>query len=177
MFIELMVQSFSDVGLMEGVTSLMSLNSLASNGRPMGDILLFLGALVDPQLHATFSPAQPSACETRLSFYPSLKKQWWDLAATCEGSHVLVAAFAFGDGEHCSTFHSDKVRNGTSCTAERLRGHAVSPLAEAEKAHHANAPSKLARFSPPLIIRETFLSCMEWHPLWVLLRPWREHRP
>jgi hypothetical protein len=36
-----------------------------------------------------------------------------------------VAVFAKGDGEHCSMFRSDEVRNGTSCIAEQPRGYAM----------------------------------------------------
>jgi len=40
-----------------------------------------------------------------------------------------------------------------------------------------DAPSKLARTPPPPSNACDLPSDWEWHPLSVLLRPWREHRP
>jgi hypothetical protein len=41
----------------------------------------------------------------------------WD-SGFSDGLHSPVAAGAEGDGEHCSKFRSDAIRNGTSCGAK-----------------------------------------------------------
>jgi len=42
------------------------------------------------------------------------------LDATCNGSHVPVAAVASGDGEtHCLKVRSDEVQDGPSCGAKQ----------------------------------------------------------
>ena len=52
------------------------------------------------------------------------KEERWN-SATCEGLQGPVVAVAAGEGEHCSTFRSDEVGDGTSCGAEQRQGHAA----------------------------------------------------
>lgn len=78
-----------------------------------------------------------------------------DLRGVAEG----VGAVTGGDGEHCSMFRSDVVVERNKLHGRATTRPAVSPLAGAEKAHHANAPSKLARFPLPLALAETMTVC------------------
>lgn len=66
------------------------------------------------------------------------------LGATFEGLHGSVGAVASGDGEHCATFRSDEVMDGTSCGAKYRQAHAAKPLAGAIVRHPYNATTRCA---------------------------------
>ena len=51
--------------------------------------------------------------------FPTRLVRMVGLAATCERLHGSVDAVAESDGEHCSKFCSDEVKNGTSCGAKQ----------------------------------------------------------
>ena len=75
---------------------------------------------------ATRAVDLPCCAKTHPFHYPSPKAEQF-LAAPSEdggtsrdreGLHGSVGAVASGDGEHCATFRSDEVMDGTSCGAK-----------------------------------------------------------
>jgi hypothetical protein len=79
-----------------------------------------------------------------------------ELFATCDGLHDLADAVAEGDGEHCSKFRSDEVRNGASCEAKHDR--ACSFTRRGSNRPAILMPNHLYKFSESCTIAEIFLA-------------------
>ena len=82
-----------------------------------------------------------------------------ELFATCDGLHDLGDAVAEGDGEYCSKFRSDEVRNGASCEAKHDRACSFTVAEVIAPAILAQPPLQIFRklynsqnFSGPVLI-------------------------